>query len=179
MKVYTIRDIARLAGVSVTTVSRVLNSRPDVNPGLYEVISNGWELYSTQDDANNHRNGVPFENNSTPVYWYQNQKNWVAFYSRTWLGKTYSNSVPLSVANYHDLDKVMKDEYHLYVDKSNVDRPCKIYLDNRECESDPTKNELDLLKDFFDLSLVSKTGGGGYTVTGDKITEATGTANSS
>ena len=31
MKVYTIRDIAHLA-VSVTTVSRVLNHRPDVNP---------------------------------------------------------------------------------------------------------------------------------------------------
>ncbi len=133
-------------------------SRPDVNPGLYEVLNSGWELFTTPDDATNHRNGIPFDNNVTPVYWYQNQKNWVAFYSRTWLGKTYSNSVPLSVANYHDLDKIMLDkEHHLYVDRSDVDRDCKIYIDNRECQSDATKSELDLLKDFFDLTVHSAT----------------------
>ncbi len=38
MKVVTIKDIARLAGVSVTTVSRVLNHRPDVNPETREKV---------------------------------------------------------------------------------------------------------------------------------------------
>lgn len=32
MKIYTIRDIARLSGVGISTVSRVLNNRPDVHP---------------------------------------------------------------------------------------------------------------------------------------------------
>ena len=137
---------------------------PNVNPGLYEVLTNGWELYGSPDDADNHRNGVPFENNNTRVYWYQNQKNFIAFYSKTYLGKTYSNPVPLSVANYHDLDAVMKDkEHHMYVDNTNVDRASKIYLDNRECESDPDKSELDLLKDFFDLSLQTQKATSGET----------------
>ena len=128
--------------------------KPDVNPGLYEVITNGWELYSNEEDAWNHRNGVPFTNGITPAYWYQNNKAWVAFYSKTYLGKTYSNPVPLSVANYHDIDAVMKDQkHHLYIDRADVMRPSKIYIDNRACESDPTKSELDLLKDLYDLSL--------------------------
>ena len=37
-KVYTIRDIAAMAGVSVTTVSRVLNNRPDVNSATREKV---------------------------------------------------------------------------------------------------------------------------------------------
>ena len=129
---------------------------PTVNPGLYEVLTNGWELFASEDDAMLHRNGVPFTNNGTPLYWYQNQKVFLAFYSKTYLGKTYSNYVPLTVANYHDIDAVMKDkEHHLYVDHPDVMRNSKIYIDNRTCESDPTKSELDLLKDFFDLSVNS------------------------
>ena len=38
MKIYTIRDIAKLAGVSVTTVSRVLNHRPDVSMATREKV---------------------------------------------------------------------------------------------------------------------------------------------
>ena len=127
---------------------------PTVNPGLYEVLTSGWELFNSEEDAMLHRNGIPFTNNGTPLYWYQNQKVFLAFYSKTYLGKAYSNYVPLSVANYHDLDAVMKDkEHHLYVDHPNVMRNSKIYIDNRTCESDPTKSELDLFKDFFDLSV--------------------------
>ena len=132
---------------------------PSVNPGLYEIITSGWELFDNETDAQLHRNGTAFNNNGTPLYWYQNQKVWLAFYSKTYLGKTYSNYVPLTVANYHDLDAVMKDkEHHLYVDHPDVERNSKIYIDNRECESDHTKSELDLLKDFFDLSVSGLTG---------------------
>ena len=38
MKIYTIRDIAQMAGVSVTTVSRVLNDRPDVSRSTQEKV---------------------------------------------------------------------------------------------------------------------------------------------
>ena len=38
MKIYTIKDIAHLSGVSVTTVSRVLNHRPDVNAATRQKV---------------------------------------------------------------------------------------------------------------------------------------------
>ena len=133
---------------------------PKVDPGLYEPIGNGWEIFTSSDDAENHRNGLPFDNGNTPVYWYQNEKAWVAFYSKNYLGKTYSNPVAIKVANYHDLDDVMKDkEHHMYVDHPGVVRNSKIYIDNRACVSDASKSELDLLKDFFDLSVSGATAG--------------------
>ena len=132
---------------------------PSVNPGLYEILTNGWEMFDSEPDAQLHRNGKPFTVNGTQLYWYQNQKVFLAFYSKTYLGKTYSNYVPLTVANYHDLDAVMKDkEHHLYVDHPSVMRNSKIYIDNRDCESDATKSELDLLKDFYDLSVTGLSG---------------------
>jgi hypothetical protein len=140
---------------------------PTVDPGLYEPIGNGWEIYTNSDDAENHRNGLPFDNGSTPVYWYQNENAWVAFYSKNYLGMTYSNPVAIKVANYHDIDDVMKDkEHHMYVDHPGVVRNSKIYIDNRTCVSDPSKSELDLLKDFIDLSV---TGPDGPTADHDKL----------
>lgn len=38
MSVQTIRDIAEIAGVSVATVSRVMNNKPDVNPATREKV---------------------------------------------------------------------------------------------------------------------------------------------
>ena len=128
---------------------------PSVNPGLYEVLTNGWELFDSYEDAINHRNGVPFANNQTPVYWYQNQKAYVAFYSKTFLGKTYSNPVPVSVANYHDLKAVMGDkDFHLHVDynPAELDRHCKIYINDYSGDAEGIKNGLDALKEFFSLS---------------------------
>ncbi len=146
---------------------------PSLNPGLYEPIVNGWEIFESEEDAMLHRNGKPFTMLSTPLYWYQNRKVFLAFYSKTYLGKTYSNYVPLTVANYHDIDAIMKDkEHHLYVDHPDVDRNSKIYIDNRDCESDATKSELDLLKDFFDLSVLSSLPAEGTTLAGHALLDS-------
>ena len=135
--------------------------RPEVQPGVYEVLINGWELYSDRNDAEHHRNGVEFTNNKTPVYWYQNMDHYIAFYSKTYLGKTYSNYVPVRVANYHDIGDIMEryKDNHLYIDRADVDRPCKIYINDYSSLTgdDPRmgKNGLDELKNLFDLSLLT------------------------
>lgn len=125
---------------------------PSVKLGLYEPLSNGWEMFHSEMDAEMKRNGEPFSNNGTRLYWYQNQKVWVAYYSRTVLGKTYSNPVLISVANYHDLSDVMADkDHHMYVDHTSAStvRAPKIYLDQTKHEDE---NQLDLLKSLYDLS---------------------------
>jgi hypothetical protein len=143
-------QIGQLSQPAVVLPGNVVGLKaPEVNPGLYEVLTSGWEIYTSQDDAENHRNGAPFENNNTPVYFYQNQKHYVTFYSKTYLGKTYSNAVPLRVANYHDLAEVLDDPNLLYIDRSDVDRNCKVYINDYSKDAEP-KNGLDLLKKLFD-----------------------------
>ena len=131
-------------------------NQPTVTKGAYEILGGGWEIFTNEDDAVKHQNGEHYTNYITPMYWYQNEY-YVAYYAKSYLGKTYSNPVKISVANYHDLDAVMSDkEHHMYVDHPLVKRNSKIYIDNRDCESDPTASELDLLKDLYDLSLLDE-----------------------
>ena len=138
-------------------------SLPTVTPGAYEVIGSGWEIFRNEEDAISHQNGMPYVNNATPMYWYQNGY-YVAYYTKTYLGRTYSNHVPLSIANYHRMGEVMnhvvdgKHEY-MYIDHADVDRAAKIYLDAAEYESTSIaagkseKNDLDYFYDLYTKTL--------------------------
>ena len=146
----TVEDITKpnivLPGTAVTLRT------PNVVPGAYEVTGGGWELYEGIDNAESHSNGIDYTPGSDPLYWYQDGY-YVAYYAQTYLGKTYSNHVPVTVANYHDLKKVMDDkEHHLHVDYdlNRLKRECKIYINDYSSSS---QNGLDLLKNFYDLSV--------------------------
>ena len=126
---------------------------PTVSQGAYRVTESGWEIFDNENDAKTHTNGQEYINNTTPVYWYQNNY-WIAYYAQTYLGKTYSNSVQVSVANYHDLKKVMDDkEHHYYIDHKDVGYEPKIYINDYKTD-DPTtsQNGLDLFRDLIDLT---------------------------
>ena len=122
---------------------------PNVTPGAYEVTGGGWELFETEEDAESHINGIEYTPRSDALYWYQNGY-YLAYYAKTFLGKTYSNHVPVTVANYHDLKKVMDDqEHHYFIDNPGVKRAPKIYINDYTSSS---QNGLDLLKGLIDLS---------------------------
>ena len=153
---------------------RVSLREPTVTPGAYEVTGGGWEIFATQRDAESHTNGVEYNPTFNELYWYQDNY-YVAYYAKSYLGRTYSNAVPVSVANYHDLKKVMDDtENHYYIDHRNVKRNPKIYINDYSASG---KNGLDLFKNLYDLSLVTGSGDD-YTVTDGKITAADESANS-
>ena len=149
----TVEDITK-PGVVLPGTAVTLRT-PTVTPGAYEVTGGGWELYEKVDDAESHTNGKDYYPGSDPLYWYQDGY-YVAYYAQTYLGRTYSNHVPVTVANYHDLKKVMDDkENHLHVDYdlNRLKRESKIYINDY---SSASQNGLDLLKDFYDLSLLGE-----------------------
>ena len=148
----TVEDITK-PGVVIPGTAVTLRT-PTVTPGAYEVTGGGWELYEKPADAESHTNGIEYYPGSDPLYWYQDGY-YVAYYAQTYLGKTYSNHVPVTVANYHDLKKVMDDkEKHLHVDYAlnRLKRESKIYINDY---SSTSQNGLDLLKNFYDLSLLT------------------------
>ena len=117
---------------------------PHVTPGAYEVTGGGWKLFEKKSDAESHINGIEYTPTADPLYWYQNGY-YLAYYAKTYLGETYSNTVQVSVANYHDLKKVLDDTNHYYVDNPTVKRNSKIYIND-------ATNGAAQLKRFYDLS---------------------------
>ena len=99
---------------------------PYVTPGAYEITGGGWKLFEKESDAESHINGVEYTPSEEPLYLYQN-KYYLAYYTKTYLGETYSNHVPVSVANYHDLKKVMDAKtHHYYIDHKDVHDRLKV-----------------------------------------------------
>ena len=141
---------------------------PNVKPGAYEVMGGGWELFERIGDAESHTNGIDYVPDANPLYWYQH--DWyVAYYAKTYLGKTYSNAVPVSVANYHDLKRVMEaKQHHYYIDNPNVKREPKIYINDYSKDKTGSKNGLDLFKSLYDLSVLDSP-----TLAHDTITSGT------
>ena len=136
-----------LPGTSITMRT------PTVTPGAYDITGGGWELFASKPDAESRTNGMAYTPNVDSLYWYQDGF-FLAYYARSYLGKTYSNYVPVSVANYHDLKKVMDDKkYHLHVDydRNRLKRESKIYINKYSGD----KDGLDLFKDFYDLSVLT------------------------
>lgn len=162
-----------LAPTTVLPGTTVGMNQPRVTPGAYELIGGGWEIFDNQSDAELHRNGQEYVNNSTPMYYYQDGY-YVAYYAKSYLGKTYSNPVQFSVANYHDLKAVMEaKEHHYYIDHKDAHltdkRIPKVYINDYGDDA----NGLELLKDLYDLSLISKDTPG-IIVDGDNVITSAG-----
>ena len=157
----TIGDVTPPATVLPNSVVGL--SVPSVKRGAYEILGGGWEIFETPEDAYEHKNGVEYKNNATPMYWYQNNY-YVAYYAKTYLGKAYSNPVPFSVANYHRMGEVMHHPKRMFIDHKDVDRASKIYLDaadydaNSIAAGEKEENDLDFLYDLYKETNAGKAG---------------------
>lgn len=139
---------------------------PTVTPGAYEIMSGGFEIFSNERDAFAHKNGVAYQQGRAPLYWYQNEY-WIAYYAKTYLGKTYSSPVRLSVANYHRLKDVLDHPEYMFVDsitdtysnKPAMLRNPKIYInddvytENRN-GAEVQLNEFDYLIELYNKHLI-------------------------
>ena len=131
----------------------VLN--PYVIEGAFDIITGGWEIYTNENDAKRHKNGRKFDNGMEDAYWFQNGY-WLAYYAETKMGRTYSEPVQMTVANYHRIMDLTAENKYLYLDHVDIDRNPKIYigydLDAEGKEVTNYAEQLAALKTFFDAT---------------------------
>ncbi|MBO4753738.1 MAG: hypothetical protein J5543_04030 [Bacteroidales bacterium] len=144
-------------------------AEPIVEEGAFPVLTGGWQIFSTEEQAKKHRNGRDYLNKTEPMYFYQDMY-WVAYYAETRLGRTFSNPVPVHVANYQRMTDVINDEHHMYINHKDLKRDPKIYISDALVENQEY-NELDALHEVFalansDYGTIDGTDNNGRTITG-------------
>lgn len=107
---------------------------PTIQEGAFPVLGGGWEIFPNEENAKRHRNGREYLNGGEKLYFYQNDY-YVAYYALTRMGKTFSDAVPLSVANYQRMADVITDPNHMYINHRDNDRDPKIYIDGRDVDT--------------------------------------------
>lgn len=124
---------------------------PAIQEGAFPILGGGWEIYPTEDNAKRHRNGREYLNGSEPLYFYENDY-YVAYYALTRMGKTFSDPVPLHVANYQRMADVITDPNHMYINHRDNDRDPKIYIDSRSTDTYGAdikdKDEADVVREY-------------------------------
>ena len=124
---------------------------PSIQEGAFPILGGGWEIYPTEEKAKRHRNGREYINGGEPLYFYQNNY-YVAYYALTRMGKTFSDPVPLTVANYQRMADVINDPNHMYINHRDNARDPKIYIDGRaeDTYGNPIKDtdEVDVTRDY-------------------------------
>ena len=132
---------------------------PAIQEGAFPILGGGWEIYPNEDNAKRHRNGREYVNGGEPLYFYENDY-YVAYYALTRMGKTFSDAVPLHVANYQRMADVITDPHHMYINHRDNDRDPKIYINSRSTDtyganitlnSTTYSNELDALQGVWSL----------------------------
>ena len=137
---------------------------PTIQEGAFPILGGGWEIYPTEENAKRHRNGREYVNGGEQLYFYQND-HYVAYYALTRMGKTFSDPVPLKVANYQRMADVITDPHHMYINHRDNDRDPKIYIDGRSSDTSGNNisftdshdvprtfsNELDAMQGMWDI----------------------------
>jgi len=102
--------------------------------------------------------GTEYTNNNTKAYWYQNGYQ-VAYYAKSYLGKTFSNAVPITVANYHRMANVVANN-----GDSNADGEADYMFLDEAARNARLRNAKVYIKDAAELDAFSgfyqKTKGG-------------------